>query len=93
MQGIIYILTLVFMGFVIHWLFRNDNVGPSDATSGLFAMREQFVPNETIQKIKARFGKKPPPPRRGHHQRPTVPISEESAATPRAQPPGRRPER
>ena len=91
MQGIIYILTLAFMGIVVHWLFRNDTAEPGDPTTGLFAMRDQFVPNETIQKIKARFGKKPPPPRRGPRQRPVSPPADTRNANSHPHPPDRRP--
>ena len=40
MDGLFFIMSIVAMGLMMHWLVSNDNVPPDKPTHGLFSMKE-----------------------------------------------------
>ena len=46
MQGLYYLFSLIAIGLVIFWYIQNDDVGPHDDTSGLFAMKRRKAGKE-----------------------------------------------
>ena len=48
MDGLYFLAACVGIGLVQFWVFRNDRAGPTEPTTGLFAMRSQ-APRETAE--------------------------------------------
>ncbi|HEX3810926.1 MAG TPA: hypothetical protein VHW02_14620 [Rhizomicrobium sp.] len=47
MSGIYYALSIAAIFIVIHWYIRNDAKSPSEPTTGLLAVKDHKVENET----------------------------------------------
>jgi hypothetical protein len=49
-QGIYYLLSLIFFGVIVYWYIQNDQLRPGEPTKGLLRMRHTIPPQDTDKK-------------------------------------------
>lgn len=61
MEGLIFLAACVAIGLLASWVMQNDAAGPTDPTTGLFAMRSRVAPpkeasDEGLRRTRGRPG-------------------------------------